>query len=504
MDGIRLYCNYWNGSRMKNKTIEKIGFWILLLLMIFSLCSCGKKPKMEMTVLIRMMDIQDLWFREKMKEFEKENGVKLNVVTFDKVEDVKKMIELELKSGRKKIGLVKTAYEMVYPLVENELMISLSQLADSAQLEKDLSEYLPLASDIVTIKGEVFYIPRKLETYLLFYLKSKVTDALENWEKDKSKIDELLRKANGYGLPEGYLLEKDPDQWDFYDLLVLSYYWANHPYQGLKLPRMAHRGKEYAGTANELYTRIFESGGDQKDILEMSTEPVVDMFQWEGFFVKNNLYNPGMWEQSWSGGGIWKAISEGQVFLAFMHQIDLFFIHGGSDPTMTGYLKEPEDLGIAILPRGASLELNSDGTPKRKGAHKSNLYGWWWGIPKTSPSPELSYKLARFITNRENQIEECSRFGMFPVRKDVLEEISEVSSEDWKRHIFEVSQKQFESGTEPTPSISSLPLLNQNYLDAWYKIAVEKKIADKEKIKSILEEYAGENKKILNLGEAER
>jgi len=489
---------------VKNKIILRIIFWILLLLMISSLFFCGKKPKMEMTVLIRMMDIQDLWFRERIKDFEKENDVRLNVVTFDKVEDVKRMIELELKSGRKKIGLVKTAYEMVYPLVKEDHLIPLSQIVDTAQLKNDLSEYLPLALEVGTIEGKVFYIPRKLETYLMFYLKSKLEDVLKNWEEDKTEIDEMLKSVNGYGLPRGYILEKDPNQWDFYDLVVLSYFWANHPYQGLKLPRMAHRGKRYAGTANELYTRIFELGGDQKDLIEMIAEPVVDMFQWEGFFIKNNLYNPGMWEQSWSGGGIWKAISEGQVFLAFMHQMDLFFIHGGSDPTMSGYLKDPEDLGIAILPRGVSLEMRNDGTPKRKGDHKSNLYGWWWGIPKTSPSPELSYKLARFITNRENQIEECSRFGMFSVRADVLEEILKIFTEDWKRNIFEVSQTQFEIGTKPTPSITSLPLLNQNYLDAWYEISVEKKLTHREEIKSVLEKYARENKKIFNLGETER
>lgn len=489
---------------MKNKIIFRHSLWFLIFLMVILFFSCGKKSKNEMTVLIRMMDIQDLWFREKMKDFEKENDVKLNIVTFDKVEDVKKMIELELKSGKKNIGLVKTAYEMVYPLAKGDYLIPLKKIIDTLQLKDDLSEYLPLSLEIGTIDGDIFYIPRKLETYLMFYLKSKVEDVLNNWEKDRAKIDEMLKQVNGYGLPQGYHLEKDPNQWDFYDLVVLSYFWANHPYFGLKLPRMAHRGKKYAGTTNELYTRIFELGGDQKDILEMDTDPVVDMFWWEGFFVKNNLYNPGMWEQSWSGGGIWKAISEGQVFLAFMHQIDLFFIHGGSDPTMTGYLKEPEDLGIAIMPMGVSLEIGSSGIPKRKGEHKSNLYGWWWGIPKTSPSPLLSYKLARFITNKVNQIEECSRFGMFPVRVDVTKEISKIFFKDWKREIFEVSQKQFEKGTKPSPSLLSLPLLNKNYLDAWYEIAVEKKLTDRKEIKSILKKYAQKNKEILNLGKTER
>ena len=496
---------YWKGSKkIKIKIFFKIGFCLLILVIIITQLYCEKKPKTEMTVLIRMMDIQDLWFREKMKEFEKQENTKLNVVTFDKVEDVKRMIELEFKSGEKRIGLVKTAYEMVYPLAREGYLTSLKEIVDSAQLKIDLSEYLPLALDIGTIDGEVFYIPRKLETYLLFYLKSKVEDVLNNWEKDREVIGGMLKKVNGYGLPRDYILEKDPNRWDFYDLLVLSYFWANNSYQGLLLPRMAHRGKKYAGTTNELFTRVFEMGGDKNDILRMDTDPVVDMFLWEGFFVNNNLYNPGMWEQSWSGGGIWKAISEGQVFLAFMHQIDLFFIHGGSDPTMIGYLKDPEDLGISIVPAGVSLELDNKGNPKRKGDHNSNLYGWWWGIPKTSPSPELSYKLARFITSKTNQIEECSRFGMFPVRIDVVEEISEIFSEDWKKDIFEISQRQFELGTKPSPSLVSLPALGKNYLDAWYEIAVEKKLFGKGEIKSVLKKYAEENKKLLHMGADKR
>ena len=337
----------------QNMTFKIKLFCVLgICLLIFS---CGEKPeKTEMTVLIRMMDIQDLWFREKMKEFENQNQVKINVVTFDQVEDVKEMIDLEKKSGKKTIGLVKTAMEMVYPLASQNYLIAPEEIVGPSQLDKDLKEYLPEALEIGTLENKVYYIPRKLETYLMFFLKSKVQDALDNREKDLKGINQLLKSVNGYGLPQGYQLESDPQKWDYYDLAVLSHYWANHPYQGLKLPRMAHRGKRYAGTVNELVTRIYQLGGGQEDILSVTTDPVIDCFQWESFFIQNNLYHPGMWEQAWSGGNIWKAISQGEVFLCFLHQIDLFFVHGGSDPTMTGYLLDPEDMGMAIMPKGVS------------------------------------------------------------------------------------------------------------------------------------------------------
>ncbi len=479
-------------------------FCLLVLAILISSFTCQKRvEKTEITVLIRMMDIQDLWFREKMKEFERENEVKINVVTFDQVEDVRQMIDLERKSKRKKIGLVKTALEMVYPLTKEDYLIPLEEIVDSLQLKNDLKEYLSEAIEVGTVDGKVYYIPRKLETYLLFYLKSKVRDVLDNWEKDRAKIDAMLKEVNQYGLPAEYQLEEDPKEWDFYDLLVLSFFWANNPYHGITMPRVAHRGKRYAGTVNELTTRIFQLGGDKQDILSVDTDPVCDLFLWESFFIKNQLYHPGMWEQAWSGGDIWRAISSGDIFLCFLHQIDLFFVHGGSDPTMTGYLSDPSDLGVSIMPRGVSLELTEDGEPQREGGHTSNLYGWWWGIPKTSPDPQTSYKLARFITSKKNQIEECSRFGMFPVRNDVLDDLGQAFDEEWKQQIFKVSQLQFESGTKEFPRLKEWPQIGKNYLDAWYDISVKRKLVKKEEISRSLKDYAKINQAIVSSSEAE-
>jgi hypothetical protein len=335
-------------------------------------------------------------------------------------------------------------------------------------------------------------------------LKSKVKDAVKNWEEDKDEIDAMLKGANGYGLPAGYRLEPDSKQWDYYDLVVLSYFWANHRYHDITMPRFAHRGKRYSGTVNELITRIFQLGGEKEDILLMDTQPVRDLFQWESFFIHNRLYHPGMWEQAFSGGDIWKAISTGEVFMCYLHQIDLFFVHGGSHPTMTGYLSRPSDLGVSIMPKGVSLELTEDGIPKREGGHLSNLYGWWWGIPVTSPDAELSYRLARFITSREFQIEECSRFGMFPIRKDVLDDLGKAFDQEWKQTIFQATRLQFESGTKELPGLSRWAQMGKNYLDAWYDISVEKKLIKPKEISGSLKDYAQKNQVILSSSQAEK
>lgn len=422
----------------------------------------------EVTILIRMMDMQDSWFREELiPAFEKEYDAKVTVVTFDKFPDIAAMLDLEKKSGRHTIGLVKTPLEEVYPLVAKEFMMPLTDIASEA----DLAEYVDSGVETGKVDGVQYYIPRKLEANAFFYLPSKVADALANWEPMRDDIDAMFAAYNGYGLPSDFALEADPNEWDWYDLAVVSYYWAHTPGDdGLTMPRMAHRGKDYGGTLNELLTKIYQMGGDADDVLAMDTDPVIDTFEWEAFYVHNGLYNPAMWEESWSGGGIWKGFAAGTVYAAFMHQIDAFFLHGGTTPDMAGYLVDPDDMATAVMPKGVSLELDADGKPVREGCHCSNFSGWWWGIPATSPAPELSYELARFITGFDWHSAECSTFGMMPVRKDIYEDMAGAFTEPWMGGVFDTAVTQFDAGVVRAPEVATWDDIGQNYRNAWYDI----------------------------------
>ncbi|MGB2698298.1 MAG: hypothetical protein WBD28_10635, partial [Candidatus Zixiibacteriota bacterium] len=147
---------------------------------------------------------------------------------------------------------------------------------------------------------------------------------------------------------------------------------------------------------------------------------------------------------------------------------------------------------------------DQEGNPQREGFNKSNFYGWWWGIPVTSTDPLLSYKLARFITNHQNQIQECTRFGMFPIRKDILDNIGDAFDSEWKQRVFEVTRTQFEKGTENIPNVSQWPQIQKNYLDAWYDIAVIQHNPQRETIIKGLEKYARINKNLLSFPSTER
>lgn len=444
----------------------------------------------EMTVYIRMMESQDKWFRENIiKKFEQLHGVKINVRTFENVVDLQQILELDKENT---IGLVKTGDSMVTPLAKKGFMMRLNEI-DGVDVASDLGDYLEEAVALGTIDGEPYYIPRKLETNTLLYLKSAVEDAVANWEPMKDAIQAMFKAENGFGLPSDYTLEADPNAWDWYDLAVAGYYWANTEMNGMKEPRIAHRGKDYAGTTTELVTKAFQAGASQEEVLHMTGQGIVDAYEWEVFMKENGLYNPGMWEEGWSGGGIWKAMAAGKVYLAFMHQIDAFFIHGGTDPSMTGYLANPDDMGVAIMPAGASLDM-ADGKPARMGKHASQLGGWWWGIPKSTPDAKLSYALARFITNAENHKAEASTFGMMPVRKDIMDDLGSSFEEDWIKDVFQNAVKQINSDVTPLPTDLNWPEIAQLYNDAWFDIVVS---GNHDNVQSQLETYTKKAADIL-------
>lgn len=483
---------------------SKLASLFVLLSLVLSACGtpqtsqqAGSGETKEMTVLIRMMDAQDKYFREEiLQKFAEQYGVKINVVVFDQEDDIQAMVKLEKDSGNHTIGLIKTYDTMVTPMVAAGYMMPLKDIVGEDQLKKDLEEYVPEAVKFGTVDGVTYYIPRKLETNTMVYLKSKVQEAVDNWKQYEGELNAALKKQNGYGLPAGYTLEADPNEWDWYDLLVAGYYWGHTESGGVTTGRIAHRTRKYEGTTSELFTKILQVGGQPEDLLKGDTQAIVDTLAWEGLFQDLGVYNERMLSEAWSGGSIYTAMGEGQVYLAFMHQIDAFFIHGGTHPTMTGYLADPDDMGIALQPAGASLELDANGKPVRTGGHYSNATGWWWGIPVTTPDPELSYQLARFITNYENHLAESQTFGMMAVRNDVLDEIESSYAEPWMQQVMDVANKQYEVGAFYKPIHENYAQISAEILEMYYDVCINGNnyatdgVIDYNKIKAAMQPHA--------------
>jgi ABC-type glycerol-3-phosphate transport system substrate-binding protein len=437
-------------------------------------CTGMKKQKQEFTVLIRMMPAQQRFFEQEIvAKFNKEHNCKISVAPFTNQLDIERFLKLDAGKAQPEIGLVKTPFEVTRVLVYKGYMQPLTAVVDSAQVMQDLAEYHQLATGLGYVDGLPYYIPRKLETRVLFYRKSMVADAVSKFDKYKKQINEDLKKQNKYGLPKDYALESDPSQWDFYDLFVVGYIWAKEEYNGVKMPRLAHRGAKYEGTALDLVDRALQLGATHQDILSLG-DKTAQTFLWENVFIRNGLYNPSMWQDPWRGSDIYNGIKDGKVFCTYLQQIDCFNVHGwADDPGMPSYLPDVKDMGLCAVPKAVSFDLTAQGQPVVDGTRMISTGGWWWGIPKTSPNAKLAYEFARFVTNHDNQAKECSKFGMIPVRKDILLNLPNVFDEGWVGDIFKTSVDQVNTNQLTTvPLVKGYPLVAQNLIDAWYKLCV--------------------------------
>lgn len=351
-------------------------------------CSSGKKK--EITVLIKMMSGQERFFREQViPEFESRNNCKVSIATFNNDWDIERLLKLEAGKKEPTIALVKTPFELTREMVTKGYMSNLYSVLDSEQVIFDMAEYHQLASGLGYFEGLPYYIPRKLETRILFYRKSKVADAINKLEKHRARINAELKAQNGYGLPSGYVLESNPSEWDFYDLYVVGSIWANEEYNGVKMGRMAHRGARYSGTALDLVDRSLQLGASREDVIRLTSDKTVSTYVWERAFIKNGIYNQGMWQDPWKGANLYTAIKDGKVFLTYVQQIDAFLIHGWKDdPSMPTNLPDEDDMGLAVVPQAVSFELDDTGKPVFEGTREISTGGWWWGIPKTAPKYE--------------------------------------------------------------------------------------------------------------------
>jgi ABC-type glycerol-3-phosphate transport system substrate-binding protein len=231
----------------------------------------------------------------------------------------------------------------------------------------------------------------------------------------------------------------------------------------------------------------------------------VETYVWERAMVKGNIYNPGMWQDQWKGANIYNAIKDGKVYLSILQQIDEFLVHGWKDdPLMPSFLPDENDMGLCVMPQAVSFELDAKGKYTFEGTRATSTGGWWWGIPKTAPNAKLAYALARFITNRENQAKECSRFGMMPVRKDILLNLQQVFNQGWVGDIFKVAVEQIKINDLTTvPLVKSYAELGQNLIDAWYGTCVEYKEPQGEKMSfttvkaKLSNDYLGKQKELL-------
>ncbi len=438
----------------------------MLVSIAFLLCA----PPENVRVLIKMMDKQEKYFSEELvSQFSTDDDRRLEVIRYTAVDS----IESELEKYPGKIALIKVPFEKSWSLVQRGKIMPLHSFLGPEAIREFNDTYL------FTFLGRQhniqFFIPRKYETRIMVYRKSKVKHAATLWRTFRDTISECVKHCNGKGLPASYVLEENPNLWDYFDILVVGWIWARMEYNGITKPRIAHRGKMYSGTSHRIIDRVFQCNGTDRNVITMQGEPVVDAFYWEAIYAASGIYNPRMWVEEWSGTDIWQGFAGDEVFLSFMTQLDCFNIHGTGQDGLEGFLADPDDMGVATMPAGCSFALAQNGEVLWKGRKTITTGGWWWAIPADAPDPHISYKLARFITGKEHQVQGCSRFGMIPVRKDVRNEMDSLFEAKWMKEIYDISYEQMVyNKSTVVPQHSRFHEISKIYLDAWSYIIVNR------------------------------
>jgi hypothetical protein len=484
-----------NNSRCFRRPLKRLALVALIAYLTMLGCAAPRQQK----ILVQMIQAQEEYFSgEIIPGFNKQYKAAIQVVHYDNAAELGS--ELAKYPGR--IALVKIPFDKTAALLSNDRLLPIDAVVGEREL-RDFRQTFVLTS-LGARDGRQFLIPRKFETRIMVYCKSKVADALAVWRSYRDSINADLKAMNGYGLPATYILEDDPNKWDFFDVYVVGWIWAHTPYRGMLHGRIAHRGKRYSGTSQRIIDRIFQCKGDSAQVMTMKGDAVADAFMWEAAYAASS-YNERMWKEAWSGADIWKGFRDNEVFLAFMTQIDCFFIHGTGQDGLDGYIQNPADMGVALMPQGCSIILDGNGAVAREGRRTVTTGGWWWGIPKDAPDPKLSYQLARYITGTKNQINDCSRFGMIPVRKDILGDMSLLFGGGWVTEVYETSFRQLmNNGSTILPVTINTDRIGNLYLDAWYDIVVNKNWSDRgafpqwDYVRRVLEsKYAPQAAKIL-------
>ncbi len=442
--------------------MARICIWLFLALM-----GVGCAPTAKVKLVMQLRPDQESLYRARiLKPFEKKHKCIVELRTY---QDPAKLPEL-LAAGDT-IDLVDPPLAMTRSLVARNLIAPLDEIIQPKDLADLRKEYFLM--DLGSIRGQTYFLPSYLETPVLIYLKSQVAEAVQYWDLRKDDINRALAKYNGKGLPRNYVLEKDPAQWDYFDLFVVGYYWSNKEVQGQRRGRMALGPLGSPSTPQSLMDKCFQTGAGADALLRMNDDAVVDMFQWQSVLVREGILNPNLVKSRWSDDQIRAGFQSGELFLSEATQMDAFLIHGTGTPEMPGFLANPEDMGVALMPRGNSLLLDQRSLAQREGRRSVGTRGNWWGVTRQSRNRGLSYQLAHYLSNTQNQILESSSFGIIPVRQDLLGELSLMFGGGWTSDVFQTASQQLvENRFTVAPLVEEFADVGQNYLNAYEDICL--------------------------------
>ena len=148
-----------------------------------------------------------------------------------------------------------------------------------------------------------------------------------------------------------------------------------------------------------------------------------------------------------------------------MTQLDCYALMGSLGEK---YITSTKDFKVAPNPK--SVHLSSD----KKGSRAISTGGWLWGVGHQSSNPKLALELIEHITAYENQVGETQRFGMIPVKKQILGKSKIQFKESWKNNVFKTSFKQIKLNKNTSlPYSKDFNSLAKKYVAIWKEVVTK-------------------------------
>jgi hypothetical protein len=364
----------------------------------------GASPAKTVRVALRMFPAQRDWIRQELfTQFEKQHRCRVEIVEFNNTSELVTMLE----RGEADLAKVDSVHAPV--LVEKGLLVKAFDLGQKVDPVAFNELYAALRPEAIrlgtysTITGNhLFLVPRKLETNVLAYRRSRVRMAALRFPALRGMLDARLQLALGHGLPATYQLHPDPAHWTTWDLLAAAFTWAQTPGPRGKAPGWGVRWEHLL----ELAVR---AGAPASQPWGMS-DAMLDVFEVLAMLRELDAVQLSTDADSTQA---WRLLGGGELAAYMANQVDVGFIVGNANATPR-LIEDANDLGVAPLPRLHGLELV--GPSRESGAL---ITGWGWGVPRNARQPELAFRLALFMLTREHHQAEIERFPLLGVRTDI-------------------------------------------------------------------------------------
>jgi len=454
---------------MKNYNFRyRLQIAAILCVLLISIFFTGCSPLKKLNVLVNMEPDQELYFKNTiLQNYEKKTAVKVNVFDYRNPDS----LEYYMKKYSGRLNLVELPYEKCGALAARGYFKPLDSFLTFEEMRFFNDNFLLGSFGMVSARPTL--VPRSFETPVLVYSKSKVAAAVKIWPEKKELIADVLKKYNGFGLPSGYILESDPNYWDFYDIAVIGLIWTRSEAGGITNPRVAHTARKNGELSDFIQGGIYQCNGDSSSVGSCSGDPVTDFLHWEALYVSCGVYNSKMWNAGWGRSELMEKFANGEIYLAPLTIRECFRLHGTGHAERKGLMKNPDDCGVALLPQACSVNLSAAGNPLRGGRRSVMTASTWWAIPFDASSALLSYRLVKFISDTVQHAAECAQFGMVPVRKEVVTQLPRRFADPWIRSSIETGLGQVIQNGNITKNDNSQRInISSLYIDLWFNLIV--------------------------------